>query len=159
MWSGVWNKVYFRNRLPNTQLPSSVGRASEWWSGGRGFKSHWCQFLTKFILFCATSDLSDNLTEMRILKNPIGVMTNMTDCWSVDSGSNLKRSFNFIFTVRIRMMTGGYVFTGVCPSTLVGGVPHPRSGWGVPPSQVWMGYDGQYASCVHAEGLSCLLSN
>ena len=27
------------------------------------------QFLTKFILFCVTLDLSDNLTEMRIVKN------------------------------------------------------------------------------------------
>ena len=26
------------------------------------------QFLTKFILFCVTLDLSDNLTEMRIVK-------------------------------------------------------------------------------------------
>ena len=54
-------------------------------------------------------------------------------------------------------MTGGYVFTGVCPFTFVcvgGGVPHPRCGQGVPhvrcggypipdlggtPSQVWTG--------------------
>ena len=27
------------------------------------------QFLTKFILFCVTLDLSDNLTEMRVVKN------------------------------------------------------------------------------------------
>ena len=32
-------------------------------------KPHQGQFLMKFILFCVTSDLSDNLTEMRIVKN------------------------------------------------------------------------------------------
>ena len=31
----------------------------------------WGQFLTKFILFCVTLDLSDNLTETRIVKNSI----------------------------------------------------------------------------------------
>ena len=30
------------------------------------FKSHWEQFLMKFILFCVTLYLSDNLTEMRL---------------------------------------------------------------------------------------------
>ena len=34
-----------------------------------GSKPHWEQFLTKFILFCVTLDLSDNLTEMRMVKN------------------------------------------------------------------------------------------
>ena len=59
MWSGAWNKkAHFRNP-PNRFLPSSVGR-----TGGHGFKPHWGQFLTKFILCCVTSDLSDNLTEM-----------------------------------------------------------------------------------------------
>ena len=29
----VHEKAHFRYLLPNTQLPSSVGRASEWWSG------------------------------------------------------------------------------------------------------------------------------
>ena len=31
-------------------------------------KPHWGQFLMKFILFCVTLDLSDNLTEMLIVK-------------------------------------------------------------------------------------------
>ena len=48
---------------------SSVGWALEWWSRGCGFKPHRGQFLTKFNLFCVTWDLSDNLTEMRIMKN------------------------------------------------------------------------------------------
>ena len=53
-----------------------------------------------------------------------------------------------IFTARIRRMTGGYVFTGVCPSTLVGGTPFPgldggrypilRYGWRYPlPRSGW----------------------
>ena len=66
MWSGAWNK---RKKIPseisNRFLASSVGRAGDWCSGGRGFKPHGEQFLTKFILCCVTSDLSDNLTEMR----------------------------------------------------------------------------------------------
>ena len=33
-----------------------------------GLKPHWA-FLMKFILFCVTLDLSDNLTEMPIMKN------------------------------------------------------------------------------------------
>ena len=59
------NKAHFRNLLPNRFLPSSVGRASEWWSGGLGFKPYWDQVLTKLILFWLTLDLSNNLTEMR----------------------------------------------------------------------------------------------
>ena len=42
---------------------------------------------TKFILFCVTLDLSDNLTEMRIMKNSIGSLPFlMVVCWSVSSG-------------------------------------------------------------------------
>ena len=58
-------KPHFRNLLPNRFLPSSVGRTLEWRSGGCRFKPHWWQFLMKFIMFCVTLDLSDNLTEMR----------------------------------------------------------------------------------------------
>ena len=61
------NKAHFRNPLANRFLPSSVGRALEWWSGGCGFKPHWGQFLMKFILFCVTLDLSEFL----IVKNLI----------------------------------------------------------------------------------------
>ena len=46
---------------PNSDLPQLV----EHWSDDPEFKSHWGQFLTKFILFCVTFDLSNNLTEMR----------------------------------------------------------------------------------------------
>ena len=65
MWSGAWNKRKLTSEISNRFLAISVGRAEDWWSGGCGFKPHWVQFLTKFILFCVTSDLSDNLTEMR----------------------------------------------------------------------------------------------
>ena len=41
------------------------------WSTGCAFKPHWGQFLMKFILFYVTLDLSDNLTEMCIVKNSI----------------------------------------------------------------------------------------
>ena len=58
------SKAHFRNLQPNRFVPSSLGRALEWWSEGHGFKPHWWQFLMKFILFCVTLDLSDNLTEM-----------------------------------------------------------------------------------------------
>ena len=40
-----------------------------WWFRGCEFKPHWGQYLTKFILLCVTLDLSDNLTEMRIVEN------------------------------------------------------------------------------------------
>ena len=53
------------HRQPNNYL----AQLAEWWSGGCGFKPHWGQFLMKFILFCVTLDLSDNLTEMHITKN------------------------------------------------------------------------------------------
>ena len=44
------NKAHFRNLLPNRFLPSSVGRALGWWSGGHWFQPHWEQFLTNFFL-------------------------------------------------------------------------------------------------------------
>ena len=62
------NKARSRNLMPNRFLPSSVGRSLESWSGGLGCKPHWVQFLTKFILFCETLDLSNNLTEMLFVK-------------------------------------------------------------------------------------------
>ena len=65
MWSGAWNKRKLISEISNRFLASSVGRAENWWSGGYGFKPHYGQFLVKFILCCVTSDLSDNLTEMR----------------------------------------------------------------------------------------------
>ena len=55
------------HRQPSSDLIQS--RTLEWWSIGCGIKSHWEQFLMKFILLCVTLDLSDNLTEMRIVKN------------------------------------------------------------------------------------------
>ena len=63
------NKAHFRNLLTNRFLPSSVGKALAWRSGGPGFNPHWGQFLTKFFLFCVTLNLSDNLTETPIVKN------------------------------------------------------------------------------------------
>ena len=65
MWSGAWNKTKLTSQISNRFLPSTVSRALDWWSGGCGFKPHCGQFLTKFILCCVTSDLSDILTEMR----------------------------------------------------------------------------------------------
>ena len=35
-------------------------------------KPHWKQFLMKFILFCVTLDVSDNLTETPNVKNSTG---------------------------------------------------------------------------------------
>ena len=42
------NKAHFRNLLLNRFLPSSVGKALAWRSGGPGFQSHWGQILTNF---------------------------------------------------------------------------------------------------------------
>ena len=53
------------HRQPNSDIAQL---AQQWWSGGCWFKPHWGKVLTKFILFCVTLDLSDNLTEMRIVK-------------------------------------------------------------------------------------------
>ena len=66
MWNGVWNKRKLISDISNRFLASSVSRAWDWWSGDCEFKPHWGQFLTKFILFCVTLELSDNLTEMRL---------------------------------------------------------------------------------------------
>ena len=44
------NKAHFRNLLTNRFLPSSVGKALAWRSGGPGFNPHWGQFLTNFFL-------------------------------------------------------------------------------------------------------------
>ena len=52
MWSGALNKRKLTSEISNRFLPSSVGRAGDWWSGGHGFKPHWGQFLTKLkVLF------------------------------------------------------------------------------------------------------------
>ena len=67
MWSSAWNKRKLTSDISNRILPNSVRRAWDCWSGGHGFKPHWGQFLTKSILCCLTLDLSDNLTEMRLI--------------------------------------------------------------------------------------------
>ena len=64
MWSGAWHKRRLTSEISNRFLPSTVSRALDWWPRGCEFKPHWGQFLTKFILCCVSSDLSDNLTEM-----------------------------------------------------------------------------------------------
>ena len=66
MRSGPWNKRKLTSEISNRFLVSSVRRAWDWWSSGCEFKPHWGQFLMKFVLFCVTLDLSDNLTEMRL---------------------------------------------------------------------------------------------
>ena len=45
------SKVHFRNLLPNRFLPSSVGKALAWWSGGPGFNPDWGNFDGIFLLF------------------------------------------------------------------------------------------------------------
>ena len=70
------NKAYFRNLLPNRFLPSSVGKALAWRSGGPGFNPYWGQFLTKFFCSSLYKDLSDNLTETPIVKNSNNVYVN-----------------------------------------------------------------------------------
>ena len=89
MWSGAWNKAHFRNLLPNRFLPRSVGKALAWRSGGPGFQPHWGQFLTKFILFCVTLNLSDNLTKTPNVKNSTG-------CVSFGNLRNAKSPFSFV---------------------------------------------------------------
>ena len=42
------NKAHFGNLLPNRFLPSSVGKALAWRSGGPGFNPHWGQFCRIF---------------------------------------------------------------------------------------------------------------
>ena len=44
------NKAHFRNLLTNRFLPSSVGKALAWRSGGPGFNPHWEKFLMTFFL-------------------------------------------------------------------------------------------------------------
>ena len=71
----------------------------------------------------------------------------------------INKTYDILITARIRRMTGGYVFTGVCLFTFAGGypipgvdrgVPHSRSGWGVPHSRSGLGgypipgLDGRY---------------
>ena len=65
MWSGAWHKRGLTSEISNRLLPNIVSRALDWWSRGCEFKPQWWQFLKKIILCCVTSDLSDNLTEMR----------------------------------------------------------------------------------------------
>ena len=65
MWSSAWNKRELTSEISDRFFPSSVCRVIDWWSGGCVFKSYKGEILTKFILCCVTSDLSDNLTEMR----------------------------------------------------------------------------------------------
>ena len=70
MWSGAWDTAHLRNLLPNTYQASTVSTALEWWSRGHWFNPDWGQFLTKFLCSSLCGDLSDNLTETRIVKNP-----------------------------------------------------------------------------------------
>ena len=65
MWNGAWNKRKLTSEISNWFLPSSVGRARDWWSEVMGSNPTGGNFLMKYILFCVTSDLSDNLIEMR----------------------------------------------------------------------------------------------
>ena len=64
---GVFGKNWLNNRLASpfgVGVPSSEKSWIHHWVG-HGFKPHWGKFLMKFILYYVTSDLSDNLTEMR----------------------------------------------------------------------------------------------
>ena len=83
------NKPHCRNLLPNRFLPSSVGRALGWWSGGHGFQPHWEQY---GIFFCSSlhGDLSDNLTEMCIVKNLIQNFIWMT--YQLEKNQGVKNS-------------------------------------------------------------------
>ena len=84
MWSGAWNKRKLTSQISNRFLASTIGRARDWWSGGCECKPHWGQFLMKFILCCVTSDLSDNLTEMR--QTGLSWKTRMATMESLESG-------------------------------------------------------------------------
>ena len=64
MWSGAWNKRKLTSQISNRFLASTVSRAWDWWSIGCEFKPTGGNFLMKFILFCVTLYLSDNLAEM-----------------------------------------------------------------------------------------------
>ena len=76
------NKAHFRNLLPNRFLPSSVGKALAWRSGGPGFKPHWGQFLTNFFCSSLCEDLPDNQTETPFVKNST-MMIERTIAWKV----------------------------------------------------------------------------
>ena len=62
-------KAHFRNLQ---QIPGPTARGN---------------FLTKFILCCVTLDLSDNLTEMGIVKNSIATM-NLFDLLEITKSIN-----------------------------------------------------------------------
>ena len=49
--------VHETKESSNGFLPTRVSRALDWWSGSHGFKPHWGQFLTKFILCCVKTRL------------------------------------------------------------------------------------------------------
>ena len=89
------NKVHIRNLLPNRFLPSSVGRALGWWLGGHGFRPHREQFLTIFFCTSLHGDLSDNLTQTRIVKNPIA--SRITTIESQTFGKSHVSVWNFIW--------------------------------------------------------------
>ena len=88
-----WMKQSSRqNLLPTHHCLAQL--VTEWWLGGHGFTLG--QFLMKFILFCLTLDVSDNLTEMRekpycyilieyTATRPISVGSkgNIHDCYAV----------------------------------------------------------------------------
>ena len=53
------------NSLQKFPTDFSRSRSAEHGTDDLEIQLHWGQFLTKFILYCVTLDLSDNLTEMR----------------------------------------------------------------------------------------------
>ena len=129
MWSGAWNKRKLTSEISNRFLASSVGRAGDWWSEGHWFKPQWGQFLTKFILFCVASDLSDNLTEM----HQSGLS------WKTWLFYILRHRFGGFLPPVYVVWQEGNVLTPVCVSVhrgrsqvqvQVGGVPGLRSRWG-----------------------------
>ena len=84
LWSGAWNKAYIRNLLSNIYQAGTVSRALEWWSSGSGFNPDWGKLLTIFFALPLCTDKSDNLTETRIVKNPIVIV------WtSIQNGSRI----------------------------------------------------------------------
>ena len=65
---------------------------------GCEFKPYWGQFLTKFILFCVTSDLSDNLTEICIIKKLDYLNINRKK-WHVEFLHNFNLNTNIPFNI------------------------------------------------------------